>query len=397
MTLRDFFNFSERAGLLFTIEASLLSFVAVTFILCFALLKWLRGTLTSWGRRRPADASDSSLFLNLMFADLIQAAGCLFNFRWMAEAAVTGGPFCNAQAALKQVGIVGVSLTSLCIAVHTFTVLVLRRMPPKQASKIAVIWIWIFAAIIITIPHAIHKNETYYGPTVFWCWILPKWKTEQIVTEYLWVWLAALSMLILYTIMYCVMKGWINIGKSLGAPLVVLDTVESGGPSVDDLEEEKRVKAIAKLLLYFPAVYLVAIVPNSISRWLTFDGEPPPPELALFTNTIFALSGLFHFILFLLTRPVMVVGKPVVFVHSLESARNSSSTPKRTYSNSSLGHLPERYDFTGTQGDFPNISQTALRSPISVTLSSAGHSTANRSHSGRPRTARLAPSSSDLD
>ncbi|KAF9523495.1 hypothetical protein CPB83DRAFT_862794 [Crepidotus variabilis] len=379
MSSDELFSFSERAGLLFTIEGSLLSVLAVTFILGFALVKWLRRTITTWGQETPADASDSSLFLNLMVADLIQAIGCLLNFRWMAKAGVTNGQLCKAQAALKQVGIVGVSMSSLCIALHTFAVLVLRWMPPRHASKMAVIFIWTFAAVVIGIPHAVHKNDEYYGPTTFWCWILPNWRVEQIVTEYLWVWFSALSMLVLYTLMFCVMKGWISIGRGLGDPLVVIDSTEPPSPTSDGAEQAKRTKAIANLMLYFPAVYIVTIVPNSIARWSAFNGNPPPPELSLFANTIFALSGLFNFILFLLTRPRMVVGKPIVLVHDPESQRHSYQTPKRSYSDTStLGYLPDRRDESQSQLDMHTFSPSVLRSPVLVTLPSSVYSTSSK-------------------
>lgn len=81
------------------------------------------------------------------------------------------------------------------------------------------------------------------------CWILPNWRVEQIVTEYLWVWFSALSMLVLYTLMFCVMKGWISIGRGLGDPLVVIDSTEPPSPTSDGAEQAKRTKAIANLML----------------------------------------------------------------------------------------------------------------------------------------------------
>jgi len=51
------------------------------------------------------------------------------------------------------------------IAVHTFCVLVLRWRAPKFISKLVVLMIWIFAALVIGIPNIIHMNERYYGNT----------------------------------------------------------------------------------------------------------------------------------------------------------------------------------------------------------------------------------------
>jgi len=50
------------------------------------------------------------------------------------------------------------------------------------------------------------------------------------------------------------------------------------------------------------------MLPNTLSRWLEFFGTKPPHQFSLFANTIFALSGLFNLILFVLTRPHVVLG-----------------------------------------------------------------------------------------
>src|SRR5260221_13441009 len=48
------------------------------------------------------------------------------------------------------------------------------------------------------------------------CWIKPNYLAAQIVTEYLWVWLAGFVMLVLYSINFLLMRGWIGEKKSEG-------------------------------------------------------------------------------------------------------------------------------------------------------------------------------------
>jgi hypothetical protein len=55
-------------------------------------------------------------------------------------------------------------------------------------------------------------------------------------------------------------------------------------------------------------VYIFCILPNSISRWLSFSGFNVPYQFSLSANTLFSLSGMFNAILFFLTRPELVVG-----------------------------------------------------------------------------------------
>jgi len=49
------------------------------------------------------------------------------------------------------------------IAAHTFCVLVLRWSAPKYISRLVVLIIWIFIALVIVIPYSIHRNQRFYG------------------------------------------------------------------------------------------------------------------------------------------------------------------------------------------------------------------------------------------
>jgi len=311
---RPFF-FGERLGIFLTIEASFLSAASVTFILCYALLKRLRSTLYTLRSRkdlrrgRPSDATSSDLFLNLMLADLIQAIGNLPNIRWMSAGAVLPGRLCTAQAVFKQIGIVGVSMTSLAIALHTFSILVLRWTGPPNFPKYVIIGIWAFTAFDIGIANVVHRHEVYYGVTGYWCWILPQFPAEQIVTEYLWVWLAAFFMIILYGIMFAIIRRWIDVTHGIH-----WYNQPSRGTLGMDSDDDKKIKAVANSLLFYPAVFIFCFLPNTVARWLYFENPnklPTPYQFAFFGSSIYGLSGLFNLILFLLTRPKVVVGSPV--------------------------------------------------------------------------------------
>ncbi|KAF9479020.1 hypothetical protein BDN70DRAFT_895235 [Pholiota conissans] len=335
------FSFNERLGLFLTLEASCLSLACVLFILGFVVYKRLRRTVVSWGKqtaRRP-DASDSSLFLNLMFADLIQALGNMPSFKWMIDAQITEGQLCTAQAAIKQVGIVGVAMTSLAISVHTFSVLVLRWNAPRYVTRIMVIGVWVFAAIVIGTPNIVHAHKRYYGDTGYWCWILVEFKAEEIVTEYLWVWVAGIMNAILYTIMFVVMRGWFIIDNGIHWH----KNYTPSYPNVVEVEteEETQTKAIANLMLFYPAVYIFCCLPNSISRWRFFNGIPTPDRVTFLGSILFALSGTFNVSLFFLTRPELVIGpksdRIIEDEHAPFHHRWSSSGGAHK-----LGHLPER-------------------------------------------------------
>ena len=53
------------------------------------------------------------------------------------------------------------------IAIHTFVILVLRKGIKKHTSKYVVLSIWIFTALVMGVPYAVHRNEQYYGKNGF--------------------------------------------------------------------------------------------------------------------------------------------------------------------------------------------------------------------------------------
>jgi hypothetical protein len=210
--------------------------------------------------------------------------------------------------------------------------------------------IWIFAALVIGIPNIIHMNERYYGNTGYWCWIVNEFKTEQIVTEYLWVWMAGLVMAILYPIMYVVMKGWFIVDdKGAWHWYKTYNPAYTGQP-LEETEEEKETKKIVGLMLYYPAVYLICITPNTLSRWLTFSGYKVPYQYTFFANTLFSLSGLLNAVLFFLTRPDLVIG-PSNSPSAQEAATNSQAQ--------SLHHKQDLSGYSSTQfGSLPPGSRS---------------------------------------
>jgi hypothetical protein len=70
----------------------------------------------------------------------------------------------------------------------------------------------------------------------------------MIVTEYLWVWLAAGVMAILYTIMFTVMRGWFIIDDN-GIHWYKNYNPSDEGVEEMETEEEKEMKGIANLML----------------------------------------------------------------------------------------------------------------------------------------------------
>ncbi|KAF8068761.1 hypothetical protein FPV67DRAFT_1652217 [Lyophyllum atratum] len=378
------FKFGERLGVFIMVESASLSAIAVTLLLTYVGFK----SLTRYRARRAArnqmftrwmnawqmaaiqatlertdDASDSSFFICLMLAELVQAVGGLLNIQWVIDGAVTEGSLCTAQGALKQLGDVSVAFMSLCIAFQTFSVLILRWHAPVSASKYIIAVVFLFIALMqgISVATRTHSSKgPYYGNTGFWCWIGDNYMKEKIIFEYLWMWLAGFIMLIIYGMTAIVMRGILVVGDESersgrwglrwnwsGRKRTRQAFVDDNGEE----EEERQAKAIANLMLFYPAVYIVCVFPVGLVRWLAFSGKYVPPGATIISSIVFSLSGLLNTILYVTTRPELVRGSLDREETSTKDRKRDKPTEKQNRKSPAhrrhAGHLPDRGDDGG--------------------------------------------------
>ncbi|KAF9270130.1 hypothetical protein L218DRAFT_952323 [Marasmius fiardii PR-910] len=294
------FDFGVRLGIVFIIQAASLSALAV-----FSLLASIIYSALPWAQRTwTVSTHVHYYFVNLLVADLIQATGALLSIKWVVEGRVTEGTLCVTQGILKQVGDVGVALTSLAIAVHTFLVLILRVQSRPHIGLLVLTLIWLFIALVVGIPLAVHRNERYYGSTVYWCWITEPFPEERIALEYLWMWVAAFVNLTCYVAIAFVLKGIMIIEEGRiyfrrppkGHDWQVLTRLSGNS-------EKSRGKSVALQMLFYPLIYIVTVFPIAVVRWMTFAGMQVPFAATAFSSFLFSLSGVFNVCLFAYTRP----------------------------------------------------------------------------------------------
>ncbi|KAF4603177.1 succinate dehydrogenase flavoprotein subunit [Pleurotus pulmonarius] len=341
------FNFGVRLGLFLVVEAASLSAISTGCLLFYIVY----GSFNRWRASRTVgqdhakahsedtitvdqeaqDVSGSAYFRNLMLAELIQAIGGLLNVRWIIDAEVAfKGQICTAQSVLEQMGDVGVALTTLVIASHTFIVLVLRWHTPARVTIkwfsipvpfIVLSFIWTFITLAIAIPAGLHQSnpdKPYFSRTGYWCWINESYPKERIGLEYFWLWAAAFIQIILYVFLALVLRGlvvvengsfgWASKAKSPGHRDDYSYESDSAKEARD--EEAKAANKTAMQMLFYPLVYIITIFPISIARWVSFSGTAIPSAATMFADIMFCSSGFLNVLLYTITRPGVVRGSP---------------------------------------------------------------------------------------
>ncbi|KAI6001098.1 hypothetical protein F5J12DRAFT_771334 [Pisolithus orientalis] len=293
------FSFEVRVGLVFIVVASFVSALAVGGVLLYIVYSAVTIKRNA-SRRWSTDTHIHYYFLHLMVFDLIQTMGGLLSIKWIVEESVYPGAFCTVQGIFAFASLDARLLSSTgffthAIALHILQALVLEwRSPPKFALLVLAI-IWLDILILVVVPNVTQHN--IYGPTGYWCWI-DRSTAEQIGLDYIWMWLAAVLNIISYVLLALVTKRPI---------LVDGNRFRWRGKqerSIGARTSTESVKAIQ--MFFYPLVYIMVVLPVSAARFAQFGGHDVPFAVTIFTDTLFALSGLFDTILYAFTRPKLM-------------------------------------------------------------------------------------------
>jgi hypothetical protein len=216
-------------------------------------------------------------------------------------------------------------MATFAIALHTFLVIFFRWSPSPRSGwiwKVGISFIWTYVSVYAIVGYATHHRtsegavDSFYTPTPYWCWISSNFNAERITSEYLWLWFAAFSSIILYTFLFFRVRGNITVDpldwRRVRFQLRRRQTGDGGGDGyfaslgrgARGGDAGKIAAKEAMSMIWYPVTYTALVLPISIVRWSTFRQEEPnvPFALTSIVVTIFGLSGIANVILILLTR-----------------------------------------------------------------------------------------------
>ncbi|KZV95820.1 hypothetical protein EXIGLDRAFT_834095 [Exidia glandulosa HHB12029] len=206
--------------------------------------------------------------------------------------------------AIKVLTDSGSSMYSLAIAVHTFFVIVLRWMPPKnfRIPAMVVVLSWTYRLVFYAaIMGAKRPEEPLFTPTPFWCWISAAYGYARIPAFYLWLWSSTGLSILLYVPLFLCIRGNLEIDPTRPWRVALRRTptpIEVIGPAIRIADQSRK-------MLMYPVVYVVLSVPFSVIRWVaTFKATHVVTTPWYFLCIcLHNCEGLANVLLLALTRP----------------------------------------------------------------------------------------------
>jgi len=336
-------------GLTVVTQASCISLVAVSYVFTIILRNVVRRIRYATGKvfEGPMDL----LMFSLFSADALQAMGGAMSIQWIQDGKVEVGNFCSAQGIVQQLGETGVAMTTLMIAVYTFLGGWLgkdTRTMPIWVTQVLMAAVWLFITLMIILGNVINRDKHFETPTPYWCWIGADYLQWRMWGEYFWFWLTLAVSVVIYIPLYLWSRGNLLFDEHTWWKFT-LRRVDSNADS-----ELKVIRRRSMVMLAYPVVYCISILPLSVVRWIGFiqeRGHRPNHVSSTATfaaDTIYSLSGVFNVVLLLTTRPDSVLfcksksaGRAPSFRDSQEQSAHNL-TENGEVEMLGLGRLPSR-------------------------------------------------------
>jgi len=212
-----------------------------------------------------------------------------------------------AQGIIKQIGTLGTALITLILAIHTFIAALWRTGIEARSLAFGLVGLTcIFIALWVGIGNGRHKN--FDVPSPYWCWISPQFNAERLAGEYVWMWLALFTSVVMYIPLYLWAKGRLSIGERW----YELHLSQPGQKA----EYFQRRTSLG--LLCYPLAYSLVVLPISVARWTQIHHPHIPSAAMLFGQSMLNLSGAINVVLFLIIRPKLLLFTPPEMPTELE-------------------------------------------------------------------------------
>ena len=316
------------------------------------------------------------LFVNLIFADLCQAASFLISFYWIAiDGILAPTAACTTQGFLLHFGDVASAFFVLAIALHTYITAARGIRVEYWAFTAAIGMIWLFALFLTVLGFGMHK-EKYFVRAGTWCWVSDDYEPERLGLHYVWLFLSEFGLIVTYMITFVKLRRKTN---SLFA---------NQRRASYDLANKTTIEAvnrITKLMMLYPFVYVLLTLPLSSARmWsMAHESHNLSTTTQCIVGALLASCGWVDCLLYSFTRKRLMRETMGGGIGGLSSDSCGLRMPLNDIDPKSLNSILATTTFTIRNSSFDASRGRQMPAPTVISEISAGTGEQQRARSER--------------
>jgi len=153
----------------------------------------------------------------------------------------------------------------------------------------------------------------------------------------MWLYISAFASLVIYAFLVLIVKGFVVVnGRSIRITRGE-ERVHKQFISTNQNGTGKDNNSVAMGLLFYPAVYIITVLPIAIVRWTTFSNSNSkvPFAATAFSDVLFASSGWLNVFLYSFTRPKLLPRRETIILHPVSLFRAGPSQTQGNFTVSS--------------------------------------------------------------
>ncbi|KAH8593401.1 G protein-coupled glucose receptor regulating Gpa2-domain-containing protein [Bisporella sp. PMI_857] len=294
---------SMKNGIIALCTFALLSCIATLSLLGYLTYRFITERN---GRRSPLHKNQYMLLIySLLLADLQCDLGFFLDVQWLYHNQILApSAGCYVQAWLINFGDLGSACFVFAIACHTFINVVFGYRTSLRSVCIAIVTLWILAAVISLVPVAMHPKDIF--TTVGnWCSISSKYNPYRLWFHYLWVFIAEALVIIMYLTTFIVVRRRLaTVMSQLGHhPNTGSGT---GVRNKSTLTAQTKVSRATMYMILYPLIYVLTTLPLAAGRISAMVGKPPTLKYLIVSGTFMSCGGFCNVVLYSASRRIFL-------------------------------------------------------------------------------------------
>lgn len=245
------------------------------------------------------------LIYNLLLGDINQSIAFTISIYWFKEGKVLDDAACWAQGWFINSGRLSTAVFVTLLSLHTFSVIVLGRVPRKIVLYISIACLWTFTYLMTAAGIILTRNGKgaggWYIPLTIWCWVNDEYNRMRFWMEYFWIFLSISLTTFLYTTIfvsiYLQRRSAVDSCRSYSPQRLSRGMRHEGGNRL----APPRPMGHHPAFLVYPLLYLVCTVPVGTIRLLADAGYDVGLIAGLIAGVMVALHGALNVLLWALT------------------------------------------------------------------------------------------------